>query len=318
MVQSDLDKPAIRPTLVKKKSSIDRMIHSWRLYVLLLPALVYLAIFHYGPMYGLQIAFRNYNPNLGITGSPWVGLKHFQYFVRSPQFLILVKNTVSISALALLFGFPMPIILALMLNESRAVWYKKLVQNLTYVPHFISVVVLVGMIISFTSPTIGVINKITELFGGKAVDYMGKAEWFRPLYILSGIWQGTGWGSIIYLAALSGIDPQLHEAAEIDGASRLQRIWHINMPGILPTAVILFILNSGNIMNVGFEKVFLMQNALNLSASEVISTYVYKTGLLGAQFSYTSAIGLFNALINCTLLLCVNAISRRAGETSLF
>jgi len=301
-----------------RKRTIMKLVKSWQLYVLILPGLLYLCIFHYGPMIGLQIAFRNYTPSLGIFGSPWVGMKHFRYFLQSPQFTVLIYNTVSISVLFLIFSFPMPIILALMLNESYSVWFKKLIQNLTYIPHFVSVTVLVGMVISFTSPSIGIINKIVELCGGKPIDFMGKAQWFRPLYILSGIWQTTGWGSIIYLAALSGIDTQLHEAAEIDGANRLQRIWHINVPGILPTAIILFILTCGRVMNVGFEKVFLMQNALNLSTSEVISTYIYKTGLLGAQFSYTSAIGLFNSLINCFLLLIVNAVSRHISETSLF
>lgn len=302
----------------KRKSPLVRLLHSWQLYVLLLPALLYLAIFHYGPMYGLQIAFRDYIPNLGITGSPWVGMKHFRTFFNSPQCYITIKNTLAISLFYLVVSFPMPIILALLLNDCPVVWYKKTVQNLTYIPHFISVVVLVGMVINFTSPTSGVINKLIELLGGEKINFMSNPGWFRPLYVLSGVWQSTGWGSIIYLAALASIDPELYESAKIDGASRLRCVWHISIPGILPTANILLILNCGRIMNVGFEKVFLMQNALNLSTSEVISTYVYKVGLLGAQYSYTSAIGLFNSLVNCLLLLMANGISRRIGETSLF
>ena len=301
----------------KRKSPWARLLHSWQLYVLLLPALLYLAIFHYGPMYGLQIAFRDYIPNLGITGSPWVGMKHFRTFFNSPQCYITIKNTLAISLFYLVVSFPMPIILALLLNDCPVVWYKKTVQNLTYIPHFISVVVLVGRVINFTSPTSGVINKLIELLGGEKINFMSKPVGSgRCMYCRE--YGNRPGGIIIYLAALSSIDPELYESAKIYGASRLGCVWHISIPGILPTANILLILNCGRIMNVGFEKVFLMQNALNLSASEVISTYVYKVGLLSAQYSYTSAIGLFNSLINCLLLLMANGISRRIGETSLF
>lgn len=311
-------KSGMNKQVLYKKNCWYRIKKSWRLYVLLLPAVLYLAIFHYAPIYGLQIAFKDFVPSLGIIGSKWVGLKHFNYFITSPQFTILLRNTILLSTMTLIFSFPLPILLALMLNETGTVWFKKLVQNITYAPHFISTVVLCGMVIGFLSPTSGIINSFIKFFGGEAIDFMGKVQYWRPIYIISGIWKDTGWASIIYLGALSGVDPQLHEAAYIDGASRLQRIWHINVPGLLPTAVLLFIMNCGQIMSVGFEKVYLLQNSLNLSVSEVISTYVYKTGLLGAKYSYTSAIGLFNSLINVTLLLIVNKISSKVSDIMLF
>lgn len=309
------------PPVKKKgilKSAWIRIKKSWRLYILLLPAIIYLLIFHYAPIYGLQIAFKDFIPSLGIAGSKWVGLKHFNYFVSSPQFFILVRNTILLSVSSLICSFPLPILLALMLNETKSVWFKKAVQNITYAPHFISTVVLCGMVIVFLSPSSGVINSLLKLVGHETIDFMTKEQYWRPIYIISGVWQNTGWSSIIYLAALSGIDPQLHEAAHIDGANRIQRIWHINIPGILPTAILLFIMNCGQLMSVGFEKVYLLQNALNLPVSEVISTYVYKTGLLGTKFSYTSAIGLFNSAINVLLLLIVNKVSSKVSDTMLF
>jgi len=295
-----------------------RLRHSWRLYVLLLPAVLYLAVFHYAPIFGLQIAFKDFIPSLGITGSPWAGLKHFRYFISSPQFPILMRNTVLLNVYSLAFGFPLPILLALMLNETRSVWFKKTVQNITYAPHFVSTVVLCGMTVIFLSPSSGIVNVLLQALGMKPVNFMIKEQSWRTIYVVTGIWKDTGWASIIYLAALSGVDPQLHEAAHMDGASRLQRIRYINVPGILPTAILLFILDCGQIMSVGFEKAYLLQNSLNLPVSEVISTYVYKTGVLGAKFSYTSAIGLFNSLINVTLLLIVNRISSRASNVALF
>ena len=303
---------------LNSKRPIDRLKASWQLYVLLLPSLAYVLLFHYQPMYGLQIAFRDYSPGLGILGSQWVGLKHFLRFVSSPQFKIVVGNTLNLNILALVCGFPLPIILALMLNDCGNLRYKKIVQNATYIPHFISMVVLIGMVINFLSPTMGIITKLIVFLGGQPQNFLTKPEWFRPIYILSGIWQETGWGSIIYLAALAGVDPDLHEAAQIDGASRLQRIWHINLPGIQPTIITVFILRCGRIMDVGFEKVFLLQNALNLSSSEVISTYVYRVGLLGAQFSYSAMIGFFNSIINFIMILTINSIIRRISTTSLW
>jgi len=297
---------------------LKRLVHSWQLYVCLLPAFVYITLFHYLPMYGVQIAFRNYSSMLGIVGSPWVGLKYFKQFLNSIQFGILIGNTLKISVFTLIICFPIPIFLALMLNEVKSKPFKKFVQNATYIPHFISTVVICSMIIMFTSTTNGIINNFIVNLGEPAVDFMGRSEYFRPLYIISELWQHTGWNSIIYLAALSGVDPQLYEAAEIDGAVRLQRIWHITLPGILPTIVLLFILNCGNLLNVGYEKVYLLQNSLNIDVSEVISTYVYKVGILSSKFSYTSAIGLFNSIINFMLLLIVNAGARHVTGSGLF
>lgn len=301
-----------------KKSPWLRLVQSWQLYVLLLPAIAYLIIFHYVPIYGVQIAFRDYRARDGFLGSNWVGLKHFQYFLASPQFPTLMRNTILLSLYSLLFTFPLPIVLALLLNECNSTFYKKFVQNVTYAPHFISTVVLCGMVMAFIAPDTGIINNLAVHLGGENIDYMGKEEWWRTIYIVSDMWKNTGWSSIIYLAALSGIDPQLHESAKIDGASRLQRMIHINLPGIAPTIIVLFILESGKIMSVGFEKAYLLQNALNLPVSEIISTYVYKTGVQGAKFSYTTAIGLFNSVVNVILLLIVNRVSKMVSDTSLF
>ena len=302
----------------RRGNSVIKLLRSWQLYVCLSPAFIYILLFCYVPMYGLIIAFKDYMPVKGIMGSPWVGLKHFTRFVNSAQFPVLMRNTVLLSLYSLIFGFPIPIILALMLHEVKNLKFKKIVQNATYIPYFISTVVMVAMIINFTSPTIGIVNRFIAFFGGEPVDFMGKSSAFRSLYVITGIWQCMGWNSIIYFAALAGVDPQLYEAAQIDGANRLQKIWHINLPGIAPTIIMLFILNCGNLLNVGFEKAYLMQNALNIDVSEIIAVYVYKIGILGAKFSYTSAIGLFNTVINFALLLIVNTISRRVSETSLF
>ncbi len=302
----------------RKKTFLQKAGKCWQLYVLLLPAVVYLLIFNYAPMVGIQIAFRDYKFSDGFWGSAWVGWKHFLYFFRSVQFGTLIENTVKLSVYSLVIGFPFPILLALLLNECRNMHLKKAVQSLTYAPYFISTVVMVSMLTMFLSPSTGIVNRLLALFGGESVNFMGSAALFRPIYIISGIWQGTGWSSIIFIAALAGIDSQLHEAAEIDGANRLQRIWHINLPGILPTAVTVFILNCGSIMSVGFEKAYLMQNSLNQSTSEIIATYVYKMGIQKAQYSYTTAIGLFNSLINIVLLLIVNKISKKTADISLF
>lgn len=290
---------------------------SWQLYVCLLPAFLYLIVMNYAPMYGVQIAFRNYVAKKGIWGSEWVGLRHFTTFVHSVQFPVLIRNTLLLSLYSLLIGFPINILLALMLHEVKCVPFKKLVQNATYIPHFISIVVLVAMISNFTSPSIGFINKFIVALGGSPIDFMGDSKWFRTVYIASDIWQNSGWNSIIYIAALSGIDPQLYEAASIDGANRFQRILHINIPGILPTIVMLLILNCGSILSVGYEKAFLMQNTLNSDVSEIISTYVYKIGLQGSKYSYSAAIGLFNSVINFGILLSVNAISKRLSNITL-
>jgi len=269
-------------------------------------------------MIGVIMAFQDYSFGDSIFGSPFVGLKHFARLVNLPAFPEIIRNTIVISLYSLIAGFPIPIILAMMMNTLTSLRYKKLVQTITYAPHFISTVVIVGMLSVMLSPTTGVVNGIIRYFGGDSVFFMGKPGLFSSLYVWSGIWQNMGFNSIIYMAALSGIDPGLHEAAIVDGAGKLRRIFCIDLPGILPTIVILLIMSTGNIMNVGFEKAFLMQNALNISASEVISTYVYKTGLLQNQLSFSTAVNLFNSLINLTLLAAVNTLARKTSDTSLW
>jgi len=291
---------------------------NWDLYLLMLPVLAYFIIFNYWPMLGIQIAFKKFYAVKGIWGSPLVGLANFQRFFSSYYFWRLIRNTLGISLMQLVIGFPVPILLALMLNEVRNRYFRKSVQMVTYAPHFLSTVVLVGMMIAFLSPSSGNINHLIELLGGKPIFFMAETAWFKPLYVLSNIWQNAGWSSIIYMAALTNIDPQLYEAAEVDGASKFQKMKFVILPGILPTAIIMLILETGRMMNVGFEKAFLMQNPVNLEASEIISTYVYKIGLLNAQFDFAAAVGLFNAVVNICLLLIVNQTTKRVSETSLW
>jgi len=299
-------------------SLIENMKKNYELYLLSLPMFIYILVFHYGPMYGVQIAFKDFIAVKGINGSPWVGFEHFVRFFKSYHFWTLLKNTLGISIYSLAVGFPCPIILALMLNEVRHKYFKKTIQMVTYAPHFISVVVLVGIMTAFLSPNTGIVNQLIKKLGMEPIAFLEKPEWFKTLYVFSEVWQRAGWNSIIYMAALTNIDVQLHEAAIVDGSNKLQRIWYIDIPGIMPTTVILLILNMGNIMSVGFEKVFLMQNSLNMRSSEVISTYVYKVGLMGGEFSFSSAVGLFNSVINFMLVITVNRIARRVGETTLW
>lgn len=288
------------------------------LYYFLAPAVLYLILFEYLPLYGMQIAFRDFVPSKGVWGSHWVGLKHFQEFIHSYSFWSLLENTLFLSLYQLIVGFPIPIILALILHYTPFVRLKKITQTVTYAPHFISIVVLVGMMYVFLSPTNGIVNIIAERLGGKSVDFLGDPSMFRHLYVWSGIWQGAGWGSIIYIAALSGVNPELHEAATMDGASKLQRIWRIDIPTILPTIIVMLILSAGQIMSVGFEKTFLMQTAPNLSASEVIATHVYKIGIKSAQFSYASAIGLFNNAVNFIVLIIVNKAANKTSNSGIW
>ena len=304
---------------------VRELCNNWQLYLLVLPGVIYLLLFRYWPMAGVQIAFKDFKPILGIWRSPWASergqinvLKHFVRFLNSAYSMRIIGNTLAVSVYSLLAEFPCCILLALMMNELRSERVKRVVQTITYAPHFISMVVMCSMIILFLSPSSGVLNRIIEILGGQSVYFMGKPEYFKTIYVLSGVWQNTGWSSIIYMAALSGIDPQLHEAATIDGASRLQRVWHINLPGILPTAVILLIMNCGSLMSIGFEKAFLLMNDLNRAAAEIISTFVYQRGLIDRNYSSAAAIGLFNSAINLVLLLGVNAIARRVSDTSLW
>ncbi|MDD9268211.1 ABC transporter permease [Paenibacillus sp. GCM10023248] len=291
---------------------------NWQLYLIILPSLIYLIIFKYVPMAGVQIAFKNYMVTKGIWGSDWIGFKHFIDFFRLPIFWRVIKNTALLSAYSLLVGFPAPIILALALNELKNGIFKRTVQLVTFAPYFISTVIMVSIIMLFLSPQLGFVHLLADKFGFPAENIMSKPEYFKTVYVLSDVWQFTGYASVIYIAALAGVDPHLYEAAKVDGASRFQRMLHIDLPSLMPTAVILLILNAGQIMNVGFEKVYLMQNAINVGASEVISTYVYKMGLVGANFSFSAAVGLFNAVVNLLLLILVNAVARRNSETSLW
>jgi putative aldouronate transport system permease protein len=279
--------------------------------------MTYFFTYSYLPLYGIQLAFKEFSPVLGIVGSPWIGFTNFQRFFKSYYFWVLIRNTVGLNLYILFAAFPFPILLALLFNEIRHSMVRQTVQTVVYAPHFISSVVLVSLLLLFFNNN-GFVNVILKGLGFESVPFMTSAAIFPHVYVWSGVWQNTGWNSIIYIAALSAIDPQLHEAAQIDGASRLQRIWHINLPGIKSTAVILFILETGRIMNVGFEKIFLMQNNQNLSASDVISTYVYRTGLLNMDYSYSTTVNLFNNVINLALLLMVNRFSRKITESSLF
>lgn len=300
------------------RRKLNKILCNWQLYLFLLPALAYFLIFRYYPMLGLQLAFKKYRAVEGIWGSPWVGTKYFEQFFRGPNFGRLITNTLMISVGTLLISFPVPVLLALLLNQIPSKKYKKLVQTTIYAPHFISVVVLVGIISLFFSPRNGIVNHMIAALGGTRIHFMAEPSWFRPLYIGSDIWQNAGWGSIIYLAALSNINPELHEAAIMDGANKYQRVWHIDLPGILPTVVIMFILGAGKVMTVGFEKAFLMKNDLNVSTSEIISVYVYQRGLLDNQPSLSTAVGMFESVVNLVLITTVNFISKKVSDSSLF
>ena len=295
------------------------MRRNWLLYVFLLPAVIYMGIFLYAPMYGLVIAFKDFTASKGILGSPWVGTKWFELFFTSPRFWQILKNTLILSVYSLIVGFPLPVILALMINDIRNLRFKRFTQTVTYMPYFISTVVLVGMMSVLFSPKSGVVNAILAHMGGSGETFfMGESRYFRHMYVWSGVWQSMGWNSIIYIAALTGVSQELHEAAKIDGANKIQRILHVDLPAILPTMIILLIMNCGSILNVGYEKVYLLQNSLNTPVSEVISTYIYKIGLQQQKFSYSTAIGLFNNIVNFMVLVTVNKFSRKVSGTGLW
>lgn len=306
---------------MKQKSLAIGLRRHWQMYVFAFLPLVYLVVFKYVPMLGIQIAFKNFTVAGGIYGSEWVGLFQFQKFFDSYQFQRVIVNTIRLSLYSLIAGFPLPIVLALMMNALREKRFRGFVQNITYMPHFISTVVMVGILNQFFNTRVGTFSHIWRVFTDAQVpDLLASASAFTHMYVWSGIWQGMGWSSIIYMAALSNVDETLHEAAMIDGATRFRRILCIDLPAIIPTISITLILRCGSIMGIGFDKVYLMQNNLNLRASEVISTYVYKVGLQSSSsdFSYSTAIGLFNSVINLLLLLTVNSVSRRVGESSLW
>jgi putative aldouronate transport system permease protein len=287
------------------------------IYLMALPVLLYYIAFHYVPIYGALIAFKDFSPGLGIWGSPWVGFQHFQSFFESIYFWRVLRNTFMISFYELIFGFPAPIILALLLNEVKNRFFKRTVQTVTYLPHFISLVVVCGMIKDFTMSN-GIINDIILMFGGSRSSLLQNPDLFRTIFVSSGIWQEVGWGTIIYLAALSGIDQEQYEAAAIDGAGRFKQILHVTLPGIMSTIIILLILRLGRMLSVGFEKVILLYNPATFETADVISSFVYRRGLQEFDWSFSAAVGLFNSVINFALLLLANRLSRKTNETSLW
>ncbi|BCY09892.1 sugar ABC transporter permease [Actinoplanes sp. L3-i22] len=321
-MQHPISPPAVREPPVARRGRWSRAQQAWRqhwqLYLLVIVPIAYFVIFKYVPMTFNVIAFKDYSPVRGPWGSDWVGLRNFQLLFGNPVFAELLKNTVILAFYLVLASFPIPILLALALNEIRVGWFKRTVQMVTYAPYFISTVVVVSMTILVLSPRAGIVNEGLGFFGADPVNFLGEPGWFRHIYVWTDVWQTAGYSAVIYMAALAGIDPALHESARIDGASRLQRIRHIDLPGIMPTAVIILILGVGNTMAIGFEKTYLLQNDLNLGVSEIIPTYVYKTGLLNADFSMATAVGLFNSVVNLVLLLAVNAVAKRVTGNGLW
>jgi putative aldouronate transport system permease protein len=305
------------PVHTSKPTKLSRNLQyikkNYILYLLIAPAVILTIIFKYIPIYGATIAFKDFSPIRGIVGSEWVGFKHFTNFLTSPNFIEILMNTIKLSSFELLIGFPIPIILALMLNQLRKSGVKKNIQLALYAPHFISVVVVSGMVFLFLSP-VGPINALLATFLDKPISFMSDPDYFRSIYIWSGVWQGAGWASIVYVAALANVDPQLHEAATLDGASLLQRIWHIDLPTLKPVMAVLFILAAGGIMGIGFEKAYLLQTPMNSPSSEIIATYVYKRGLLAGDYSFATAVGLFNAVVNVILLGVVNQVVKKLNE----
>lgn len=308
----------VSPPPKSKKNSIIKDFKRYKsVYALALPGILFYIIFCYLPMYGVVIAFKNYSPALGIMGSPWVGFQHFIDFFSNPQFFRLIKNTLLLSFYLIVFTFPAPIILALMLNEVQCKWFKKGVQTITYLPHFISLVVICGMIVDFTSSR-GFITAILNALGGEHVNLLQEAGLFRTIYVISEIWQGVGWGSIIYLAAMSGLDMELYEAAEIDGAGKINQLIHVTLPGLAPTIVIMFIVRVGNIMTIGADKVILLYTPVVYDTADIISSYIYRKGLVENNQSFSAAVGLFNSLINCILVYAANLFSRKFSDNSLW
>lgn len=309
-------KPKMKKFLLK--ATLTEVKKHYQIYVLLIPTLIYVFVYNYIPMYGVQIAFRDYSPKKGILESTWVGLKYFVKFFESYRFEQLLGNTLILSLMTLVISFPIPIIIALMINQVRSKKIQSFVQNILYAPNFITVVVLVGMMNVFLSPHTGIVNIIIQKLGGDPVHFMGETGWFRWLYVLSGVWQTTGFNAVIYLGALSSVSQELYEAAKIDGASRFQTLLNVDLPCIKPMVMTMLILAVGGLMNVGFEKVLIMQNDLNRGVSDVIGTYVYDIGITQAQYSYSTAIGLFNTVINATLLILANKFSKKVSEEGIW
>ncbi len=297
--------------------ALRRAASDWELYLMILPVIIFYATFMYYPMYGALIAFQDYLPGNGFFDGPWVGLKHFTDFIGSADFGRLIRNTLSISVASLVFGFPAPIILALLINEIRQNKFKRVVQSLTYLPHFVSLVVVCGIIKAFVGND-GFITNLLEPIRGTSTDMLTDPNLFVPIHVISGIWQEVGWGSIIYLSALSGIDAQLYEAAKIDGAGKISQLFNVTIPGILPTIITMLIMKMGSLLSVGYEKIILLYNPLIYNKADVISSYIYRMGFEGQQWSYTTAIGIFNSVINFSLLMLTNYISKKLTETSLW
>ncbi|MFF2090592.1 ABC transporter permease [Paenibacillus sp. NPDC058174] len=302
----------------RKIGAVKSFKKHWQLYLILIPPMVFFAIFKYYPMANMVLAFKDYNVTKGIWGSEWVGFKHFELFFNNPVFWDLLSNTLLLSLYLLAVVFPLPIILALMLNEVRSRKFKKVVQMVTFAPYFISTVVMVSIIMLFLSPRLGFINILLNSLGFDSVNFLGEPSMFRSIYVWTDLWQMAGYSSVIYLAALAGVDPSLYEAARVDGASRLQKIRNIDLPSIMPTLVVILILTVGNVMALSFEKVYLLQNDLNRASSEVIATYVYKVGLLNANYSFATAVGMFNSVVNLILLVMVNGLAKRISKNSIW
>lgn len=302
----------------RMRKGLKQMRKHWQFYLLIALPLIYIIVFCYIPMPGVLMAFERYSPSKGLLGSDWVGLQHFKQFFASPSSTRIIWNTLRIGLYSLIAGFPIPIILAVAVNEVANKRFKKSVQMITYAPYFISTVVLVGILAQITDPRLGVLNKIIELFGGDPINFMGNPKMFDHLYVWSGIWQGVGYNSVIYIAALAGVSKELQEAAVVDGASRWKRIWHVDLPSIRPQIIILLIFSVGNVLNIGYEKIYLMQNDLNIQTSEVISTFVYKVGLVNADYGFSTAVGLFNAVISIILLTTTNYIAKKTTDTGIW
>ena len=312
-IQYGVQKPK-EPIGVRLKKEITK---NWILYLMLLPVIAYFVIFKYMPMYGITIAFKDFSAKKGILGSPWIGFDNFERFFSAYNFRSLLWNTLRLSLYSLVIGFPIPIVFALFLNYLRSNRLRKVVQMVSYAPHFISTVVICGMIAIFMSNNNGIFNIILEKVGLESVDFLGTPEYFSSIYVWSGVWQNMGWSAIIYISALAGVDQQMHEAAIIDGATKIQRMWYIDIPSIKSTIVMLLIMKMGSIMDVGFEKVFLLQNPLNKNVSNIISTYVYEVGLQQAEYGYSTAVNLFNTVINVILLVLANTVSKKLFDESL-
>lgn len=321
-MESDSVENAVQPKIKKKKSAKRDIRATWReyrkskyLFLMLVPALIWYAVFHYGPLYGILLAFKDFSPMKGIWASPWVGWDHFKFlFFQSPDFMRIFRNTVIISLYHLVFGFPAPVILALLLNEIRFGLFKKIAQSISYIPHFFSWVVLAGIVTVMLSPSQGPVNYILQLIGLEPIYFLADSSYFRSTLVITGIWKEIGWGTIIYLAALAGVDPSLYEAAKMDGANRFRQIWNITLPSILPVITIMFILQLGGILNAGFDQIFNLYNPAVYDVADIIDTYVYRAGILGAQFGLTTAVGLFKNIIGITLVLMTNYIVKKLGQ----